>query len=216
MKMDRQSLNIRIPVLISIQPQHFDESLKLTEAEVDLEKLVKKGMRAKLETASLLTGQKLITLSMEKTPTPALITKTQFYSEFPTVASVMDDLPLMASHLDEVLVEAKDTVKAATAVLKTVNQKTLPSVTGDIHTVSGNINSMTGGMNKVVDELQATLKKLQGTLAQVDGLTARNSPTQYQLQEMLTEVTAASRSVRTLTETLQRKPESLLRGKGGD
>jgi paraquat-inducible protein B len=53
-------------------------------------------------------------------------------------------------------------------------------------------------------------------MGNIDRLTAQNSPTQFQLQEMLEEVTAASRSVRSLTETLQRQPTSLLRGKQGD
>jgi paraquat-inducible protein B len=65
-------------------------------------------------------------------------------------------------------------------------------------------------------ELSQTLQKLQSSMGNVDRLTAPHSPTQFQLQEMLEEVTTASRAVRSLTETLQRQPASLLRGKQGD
>jgi paraquat-inducible protein B len=222
MKMDAKTLEVRIPVLVSIQPQQFNETLTKGDAEIAMRKMVEQGLRAKLDTASLLTGQKLITLSMEKKPEPAQIISTQFYSEFPTVASALDDLPAMATdimaslqetldgikklvksgkldkavdNLNNVLSEAEQAVKAAKTAINTVDQKTLPTVTRD---------------------LSATLQKIQGSMLQLDRLTAQNSPTQYQLQEMLEEVTAASRSVRSLTETLQRQPSSLLRGKKGD
>jgi len=222
MKMDAKTLEVRIPVLVSIQPQQFNETLTKSDAETTMRKMVEQGLRAKLDTASLLTGQKLITLSMEKKPEPAQIISTQFYSEFPTVASALDDLPAMATdimaslqetldgikklvksgkldkavdNLNNVLVEAEQAVKAAKTAINTVDQKTLPTITRD---------------------LSATLQKIQGSMLQLDRLTAQHSPTQYQLQEMLEEVTAASRSVRSLTETLQRQPSSLLRGKKGD
>jgi paraquat-inducible protein B len=219
MKMDLKSQEVRIPVLVSIQPQRFDEKITKEAAQVMMSKLVSKGLRARMETASLLTGQKLVTLSMEKNPQPAEIMATQFYSEFPTIGSALDDLPLLATeimgslqetldgvkklvnsgkldkavdNLNGVLSEAEQAVRAAKKVLETVDKKTLPTVT---------------------QEMSKTLQKLQGSLSHLDRLTAQNSPTQYQLQEMLEEVTAASRSVRTLAETLQRQPTALIRGK---
>lgn len=224
--LDPETLDVRIPVLVSIQPQHFNESLNHEDAQQAISKLVQKGLRAKLETGSLLTGSKLVTLSMEKNPQPAEIVAGQFFSEFPTTGSAFEDLPLMATEimasldetltgvkklvnsgkLDEtvdnannVLVEAEQAIRAATATLKTVDARTLPSVTRDI--------------NQITVELGETLQTIQGSMLKVDQLTAQNSPTQYQLQEMLEEVTAASRAVRSLTETLQRQPASLLRGK---
>lgn len=222
LKMDMKSQEIRIPVLVSIQPQRFDENIGKDAAQAMMGKLVSKGLRARMETASLLTGQKLVTLSMEKDPPPAEIIATQFYSEFPTIGSALDDLPLLATeimgslqetldgvkklvnsgkldkavdNLNGVLSEAEQAVRAAKKVLETVDKQTLPTVT---------------------QEMSKTLQKLQGSLSHIDRLTAQNSPTQYQLQEMLEEVTAASRSVRTLAETLQRQPSALIRGKQGE
>lgn len=228
-RMNRDSLDVKIPVLVSIQPQNFDSAITMPEAEDAMRKLVDKGLRAKLETGSLLTGQKLITLSMEKAPEPAQIVKTQFYSEFPTTGSAFEDLPLMATdvmvsleetlagvnklvnsgkldktvdNLNGVLAEAEQAVKAAKDAIKQVDKDTLPSVTRDVNTIT--------------IDLGKTLQKIQGSMVQVDRLTAQNSPTQFQLKEMLEELTAASRSVRSLTETLQRQPASLLRGKKGE
>ncbi len=223
-----QSLDVRIPVLVSIQAQHFNEKLDEAGGEALIRQLVKKGLRAKLETASFLTGQKVITLSMEKAPPAADIVKTQFYREFPTINSTGDDLPVMAANvlttlqetlegvkklvnsgkldktvdnLNGLLAEAEKAVKDAQTAMQALNKDTLPGVTRNL--------------DKVSQDISKTMQKLQGSLAQIDRLTAQNSPTQYQLNEMLEEVTAASRSVRSLAETLQRQPQSLWRGKKG-
>ncbi|MFN3785922.1 MAG: intermembrane transport protein PqiB, partial [Thiothrix sp.] len=45
--------NVRVPVLVSIQPQHFRENITLAEAKMLLNKLVAKGLRARLENISL-------------------------------------------------------------------------------------------------------------------------------------------------------------------
>ncbi|MEB4591705.1 MlaD family protein [Candidatus Thiothrix sp. Deng01] len=228
-RLDRDSLDVRVPVLVSIQPQHFDSAITLAEAEEAMRKLVEKGLRARLETASLLTMQKVITLSMEKDPKPAQIVKTQFYSEFPTTGAAFENLPLMAAdvmasledtldgvnrlvnggkldkaldQVNAVLAETEQAIKAAKEAMRTVDKDTLPGVSRDI--------------NQITVDLGKTSQKIQESMLQIDRLTARNSPTQQQLQEMLEELTAASRSVRSLTETLQRQPASLLRGKKGE
>jgi paraquat-inducible protein B len=102
-------------------------------------------------------------------------------------------------NVNSVLAEAELAIKSAKEILQTVDKKTLPNVNRDV--------------DKITQDLGSTLQKIQSSMAQIDHLTAQNSPTQYQLQEMLKEVTAASRSIRTLTETLQRQPTSLIRGK---
>ena len=227
--MNSKNLDIRIPVLISLQPQQFDPNILPEKAEALMAQLVKKGLRAKLETSSFLTGQKLITLSMNSKAESASIKTGEPYAVFPTLSGDSSDLTRMAGNvmaslqetldgvkrivnsgkidksldnLNAVLAETEQAIKAAKLTLQSVDQKTLPAVQRDV--------------DRITDELSLTLQKIQQSMGQVDRLTAPNSPTQYQLQEMLEEVTAASRSVRSLTETLQRQPTSLIRGKKGD
>ncbi|MFN3786028.1 MAG: hypothetical protein ACK4RS_04225, partial [Thiothrix sp.] len=159
----------------------------------------------------------------------ATIKETQFYSEFPTTGSAFEDLPLLAAEVmvslddtlatlnkllgnlrldstvenfNDVLLEIQQTMRTAKYLLTTVQQTTLPNVTADI--------------SQVTTDVSRTLHKVEGSLAHIDHLTAQHSPTQYQLQEMLEEVTATARALRSLTETLQRQPASLLRGKQGE
>lgn len=232
-RLDKKSQQLKVPVLVSIQPQQFDESLTPNTADMAMRQLVDRGLRAKLDTSSLLTGQKVITLTMEKSPKSADIVKIGGYSEFPTISAALDDLPTMAADVmgslqetldgvkqivnsgkldktidsaNSMLKEVEKAVKEAQKVIKQVDQQTLPGVTKNLERVTGNVD-------QVSQEFNRSLQQLQGSLEQIDRLTARNSPTQYQLDEMMEEVTNAARSVRTLSETLERKPNSLLRGK---
>ena len=232
-RLDKTSQQLKVPVLVSIQPQQFDESLTPNTADMAMRQLVDRGLRAKLDTSSLLTGQKVITLTMEKSPKSADIVKIGGYSEFPTISAALDDLPAMAADVmsslqetldgvkrivnsgkldktidsaNSMLKEVEKAVKEAQKVIKQVDQQTLPGVTKNLERVTGNVD-------QVSQEFNRSLQQLQGSLEQIDRLTARNSPTQYQLDEMMEEVTNAARSVRTLSETLGRKPDSLLRGK---
>ena len=65
----------------------------------------------------------------------------------------------------------------------------------------------------VVSELGTALRELRSTLATVDKVMANDSPVQQDMQEALREVTRAARSVRALSDTIDKQPEALLRGK---
>jgi paraquat-inducible protein B len=62
-------------------------------------------------------------------------------------------------------------------------------------------------------QLRATLKAAEESLAALDDATSQNSEFRYRLEIFLTELTAAARSLRSLTDYLERHPDALLRGK---
>ncbi len=68
----------------------------------------------------------------------------------------------------------------------------------------------------VLPQLQRTLERSEQTLQNVNQSLAEGSPQRQQLGDTLNEVQRAVRSVRVLSDYLNRNPESLLRGRGGD
>jgi paraquat-inducible protein B len=68
-------------------------------------------------------------------------------------------------------------------------------------------------VEKNLNVLNQAITGFEGTMRNIDGLVAPNSPTTYQLNQALQEVTRASRAIQALATTLQEQPESLLRGK---
>ncbi len=312
MLLDEETQEIRIPVLISIEPERFSEGMDIAAAPQLMDTLVARGMRAKLQHGNLLTGRMYVALAFEDNAKPASISKGQFYDVFPTLPTQVEELSRiavdiaddvkatlaqirqlvesqelqqMAGNVNSVLNEAETTIVEARramldarTVMQTFNQQTLPSlsrnvdevsdtltdsltsVTGNIGAVSANLNrsltsvtgnigavsahlnrsmsSVTADVGQVSDSADRAMKtlagqlvssgkdfkatsqalnksmmRLQNTLTHLDRLLARNSPTQYQLSQMLEEVTAMSRSVRVLADTLRSQPESLIRGK---
>ena len=275
---------MRIPVLISVEPQRFSESTSLEKAPVMMEQFVAKGMRAKLRSANFLTGQVFVDLDFDQPDTAVKIAHGQFYDVFPTasepgfnellatanqvasdvqrtlesvrklvesdeVNQVVKNTNALLTETQTTMQEAQQALADARRVMQTINAQTLPSLTGDVHQASASftqsLNSLTGNFNRITGnidqlsnttersmqtltnswaptgrdisastvELNKTMQRLQGSLTHLDRLMAKNSPTQYQISEMLDELTAMSRSVRTLAESLQRQPESLLRGR---
>jgi paraquat-inducible protein B len=74
---------------------------------------------------------------------------------------------------------------------------------------------------EVTSGLKTTLAELRGAIAAADGvlkstdatLVGKDAPGQQELRDALQEVSRAARSLRILTDFLERHPESLLRGK---
>ncbi|WP_020395967.1 intermembrane transport protein PqiB [Thiolinea disciformis] len=282
--MDKSTQDLRIPVLISVEPQRFSESISLDLAPALMENLVAKGMRAKLQSGNFLTGQVFVDLDFSEPDEHIKIARGQFYDVFPTVsqpslqdlmntanqvaqdlqrttASIRqlvdsDEVKKVVKNANSLLVETQTTMQEAQAaladarrVMQTVNAQTLPNFSKDMNQASNSftrsLNSLTGNVGQMSNnfsqlsatteksiqtltnswaptgrdisassvELNKTLQRLQGSLGHLDRVMAKNSPTQYQLTEMLDELTAMSRAVRTLAESLQRQPESLLRGR---
>jgi paraquat-inducible protein B len=68
-------------------------------------------------------------------------------------------------------------------------------------------------VEKNLKVLNKAITGFEGTMRNIDSLVAPNSPTTYQLNQVLEEVTRASRAIQSLANTLQEQPEALLRGK---
>jgi paraquat-inducible protein B len=62
--------------------------------------------------------------------------------------------------------------------------------------------------------LAVTLKQTSETLRGIRQLVEEGSPISVELRRALSEVTGAARSLRVLSDYLERHPEALLRGKG--
>ncbi|MEZ5476123.1 MAG: hypothetical protein R3E95_01060 [Thiolinea sp.] len=138
MHLDAQSLDMRIPVLISIEPQRFSEDMRLEDAPAFMEAMVARGMRAKMQSGNLLTGQMFISLGFEDKVKPEKIAKEQFYDVFPTSPTQVEELSRMA-------VGVADDVKA-----------TLSSVRRFME--SEQLDKTVANLNRLLEETETTVK----------------------------------------------------------
>ncbi|MGB1256777.1 MAG: intermembrane transport protein PqiB, partial [Thiolinea sp.] len=96
MHLDPETLDVRIPVLISIEPQRFSENIDLQQAPAFMHDMVDRGMRAKLQSGNLLTGKMYVALAIDEDAPPDKINESQFYAVFPTSPTPVEELSKLA------------------------------------------------------------------------------------------------------------------------
>jgi paraquat-inducible protein B len=205
---DWKKRDFRIPVLIEIEPERMKQIHGTLPKGMSLiDEFVARGLRAQLKTGNLLTGQKFIDLAFHRNAPPAKVRRDEAYPVLPTIPQPLEQL---ISSVEQILDRLKKIptdeigreVKSAVASLDNVLRRTDATV--------GKINE------NVLPEITITLKKLQASLAEIDKGYGADSSTNQDLRKSLDELSEAARSIRVLTEYLQRHPESLIRGKGDE
>jgi len=203
------SLDGKIPVLIALEPERFSVvGPKGGSTKMLVQALVKRGLRAQLKTASLLTGSLFVDLGFHPEAPAQKISLYGKYEEIPAIPSTMGAMTAMVANLtkfserlqklplEEVVEELRasipvlrESLKEAKSLMARLDQKTVP-------------------------QAEATLAQGQATLAALEKTLRSDSPTQQDLRSALEEFSKAARAMRDLAETLERHPESLIFGKG--
>jgi paraquat-inducible protein B len=124
-------------------------------------------------------------------------------------------LAAMSSQVDLTLRELRTLAANANTQLRPVG----PAV-DETRTLLQNINRqiepLAAEVSSTAAEFRAALKQSEATLANLSSMTAENAGLRYNLEQFLTELAATARSLRTLSDYLDRHPDSLLRGKTSD
>ncbi len=150
--------------------------------------LAKQGLRAQLQTGNLLTGQLYVSLDFFPDAPPFVMDWNQQIPEFPSVPGTLGDLKAKLSGI----------LKKADAMLTQITE------------LSYKLN------HDLEPKLSGTLKQTESTLLTIQNTFKEDSPLQQDLQITLREFAKAARSIKSLTDYLERHPESLIRGKKGD
>jgi paraquat-inducible protein B len=226
LQIDVQSESVRIPVTIEIEPQRITftgvEDAKDNPYDdtpyVLMEKLVERGLRAQLQSGNLVTGQLLVDLGFHPTAAPAKLIRDGEYPEIPTVPSEIDALTtsvsgvmteLAALPLTELVQELRTTVQGVNQLV------TSPNTAGTLEALNGTATELQALLQTIDQQIGPLMTQAHGALVSAESIVGTNSQTRYDLNAMLKELAGAARSIRVLTDYLERHPEALLRGKSG-
>src|SRR5580765_523749 len=171
-----------------------------------------RGLRAQLRSGNLLTGQLFVAFDFYPNAPKVKIDWSPEVPELPVVPSTVADL------------EAKITgfvAKLDKLPLETIGAdltKALASLSQTLEDASKAVNRID---SDVTPELKSTLNGLRGTISAVDRtlnsadatLVGKDAPAQQDLRDALQEIARAARSLRVLTDFLERHPDALIRGK---
>ena len=185
---DIKDMDFGITVFVKLnEEQNFrvGDFREIRNKDAFLEKLIEKGLRARLTTQSYLTGQLMIELEM--LPNSKAILKNYHYSkntiEIPTVLSPMGEL---SKGLQDIPI--KETVIKFNNLLDVINTE-LPVIL-----------TQTAGFTKSLN--QTFSDNIGGTPTTINNI-----------NKTLSDIGEAARSIKNLADYLERHPEALLKGK---
>lgn len=226
LEFDAQQTSFRIPVLIELEPQRIvSRGGEVETSYATLEKLVEKGLRARLQTGSLITSQLFVELDMHPDTAIVLSQEDTPYPELPTLystnfADITQSAEAFLAKLNGVEID-----KLTAALLETINAaNTLmaaPELEASIKEIPDSMQALknilqkvdSADIGKVITTGQQALSQLESTLNKTEKLLEPNSPMQYNLIKLTDELEDMARSVRSLLDTLERQPQSLIFGK---
>lgn len=196
---DPKTQDIYIPVTIAIEPQrvHLLDNATRNPRE-NIAKLVQRGLKAQLQTGNLLTGELYVDLDLHPEAEIKLAGIEYGHPELPTIPTAIE--------------EFKETI---TKLAADIRKMPLDKIAQNILETTQGMNALVNDpdMKKLPHSTNAALVQAEQTLSTVDNTIAADSPLQYDLANMLVEFKKAARSIRVLTDYLERHPEVLIAGK---
>jgi len=215
------------PVRFEVEPERIvgvGVRVFKTDAEA-VDALLKRGLRASLQSASLITGQQNVALDLVPNAPPATVTMDGKDFVLPTtegggfagLASSATDL------LDKVSTIPFDQIGASlNGILKSANdfaqgpqmKKTLTDLAGMIASAQGMVQRLdTKQLPELTSGLEKTLTSANKLVLSLDNGYGDNTKFSRDLERLLVQTNEAVRSLRSLTDLLARHPEALIKGR---
>lgn len=206
----------RVNVLIAIQPERMGQGVVPSKEQIReaMDQLVAQGMQARLSSGSLIGGSLFVDL-VPNAGEPGEIKEQGSYPLLPTaenefsqitrqLTSIMEKIQGLP--IEEIGVDLKSGLKSLRSVMGDLEDAKLGESAGG---VLENLQDATDGLDGTADQLERTLKSLDQTVAP-------DSDLSHTLTSALDDISDAAKSMKQLTDQLQRYPDALLRGRDED
>ena len=230
---DEGKSTFRIPVTVELEPERIaDRSERMKRAPREaFQALVKSGLRARLQSGNLLTGQLYIDLVMQPKSALKRVGNGRSDAELPTirgagVEQMMATVSAILAQLDQVDYAAlgadlQGTLKGTNALVNAPQMQaaltdlsaSLASVRTLLKALDSRAEPIAANLEQALAAARGALEKSTATMALVDGVIAPDAPLHHQTVRLLQELGSTARSLRYLVEMLERNPQALLLGK---
>ena len=234
LEFNEDTLEARIPVIFELEPERL-RGIGQTGPEdpyAAMSALVKKGMRAQLQSGNLLTGQLLIDLAVYPDAEPAELILGGTYPEMPTVPTELDKLAqslsgilekIAALPLEEIASDLRKNLQALDRILESPEipkaiaslDETLTAARSLVTQLESQSGPLVSSLRNTADRASQAIADTEKIIDAAEDILGPESATRYNLVSMMAELSQAARSIRILTDYLEQHPEALVRGKGG-
>jgi paraquat-inducible protein B len=229
---DAATERLRVPVRYEIEPERiaFSGEAASRGPIENARILVRQGLRARLASANLLTGQQQISLDIVAGAAPAEITVEDGVIVFPTApgqfAGILDAVNQVLAKVEampfgEIGQNLNRTIAGVDALVAGPELKaSLASLQATLAGTQELMRRLDEGATPVLRGLPALMTNLQTTVTAANRLLVStnrgygdDSQVRRDLERLLEQLTGAARSLRSLADMLNRNPESLIRGR---
>jgi paraquat-inducible protein B len=233
---DFDDMRFAVPVYINIvtenirqlNPGNGDRRLDIAD---DIQPLIDLGLRASLNTESMITGQLYIDLDFYPDTPVILRGVNNKLTEIPSTPSGIQEVIKKAQRFAADIQQNIDIPKLTASLTSTlegleqlITNPETQQLTGELNKTLAAIQQTVGRLDTAVDSaggeiaplassLADTLGSAQEVLATAESKLANDSDIAYRLGVTLQEIEAAARAVRALANELEAQPESVIRGR---
>jgi paraquat-inducible protein B len=167
--------------------------------------LIKQGLRGRLETQSIVTGQLYVSLDFHPDTEVRLTENESVYDEIPTIPSLTAELTnavrkffarLKGAPLEEILVHLNSSLEGISDIVN-----------------SPDLKAAVAQLDDTVKDARSAINRADETLASVDSAVEPDSDVRYQLSVTLDELAGAARAIRLLADYIERNPNSVVFGR---
>jgi paraquat-inducible protein B len=222
------------PVRYEVEPERIfgigSKSIFRTPTEA-VDTMLKRGLRASLQSGSLITGQQMVTLDFVKSPEPAVVKMEGQDFVMPntagggfegietSAAELLDNvnqIPFkqIGASLNDVLHSAADATSGPQLREALVDlAATLASAKDMVGHLDTGLAPASRQFPQIASDLQKTLSNANKLVVSVDSGYGDNTQFKRDLERLLVQSNDALRSIRALADLLARHPEALIKGR---
>ena len=209
---------LRVRVGLELQPERVlgKTALGAEDPVAVARRLVRRGMRAQLQTASYLTGTQVLALAFAPNAQPMDLVEANGELVIPSQGGGLDNILSavsdMAGKLDRLPLEQigqnlNTTLRAAAGAMGSVQDLVKKADAG--------VTPLFRQLPQITAALQDAVSKAGRTLGSIDTSYGSNSQFHRERERAMTQVGDTARSIRLLADFLDRHPEALVRGRAG-
>lgn len=224
--------SFRIPVLLEIEPERIIKRGRTPEESkmAALEILIERGLRARLQTGSLLTGQLLVELVMRPETQVRLVDAGIDIPQIPTIPAELEafttSIKNFLGKLDKVDIDgiASELQQTLEGTNRLMNHAELDNAISDM---AASLNSLKGilvslesrsepisaNLQQALGAVAPALEQARDTMSNIDSVIAPESQLHFRVIQMADELAETARAIRSFVELLERNPESMIFGK---
>jgi paraquat-inducible protein B len=231
---DRPSDAVIVPVHFKLEPERIGLLNLPTDGDLDtaMQDVIRRGLRVKLDSGNILTGQKQLSLEIDPNagPAPAVLRKEGDAYVLPVLGGSADDVATAATNLvnrlNDIPLESigKNLDQSLAGVNALVNDKQLTEAITALRTTLAStqvlVDNLNHGLTPAIQRLPAIASGLEDSVKRADKLLGSldsgyggDSRFSRDVSQALMQLSDAARSIRVLADLLARHPEALIRGR---